>query len=395
MRIAYVCADRGVPVFGSKGCSVHVQEIMRALLRQGADVELFAAETGGNPPAGLNGATLHLLPSGRETDPESREVVASSVNDALFEGLNDAGQFDAVLERHSLWSYAGMEYAQAHGVPALLEVNAPLYDEQRQFRKLIRERQAEQAVERAFSATSDFLAVSTGVARYLRAHPAVHGRIHILPNGVDPTRFRPDAPSARPKPDEVFTVGFVGGLRPWHGVTDLLMAFAELCHNEPLAQLLIVGQGPLRVQLEATAGELSIGHATTFTGPVDPQAVPGMLTSMDVAVAPYPPLENFYFSPLKLYEYMASGRAIVASSIGQIEDVITDGETGLLYPPGDVKALASALWRLRQNPLLRRKLGSAARELAVRQHSWDHVAHTILQVARMGDSTPAISQRIG
>ena len=81
----------------------------------------------------------------------------------------------------------------------------------------------------------------------------------------------------------------------------------------------------------------------TFTNAVAPEAVPGLLASIDAAVAPYPALGHFYFSPLKVYEYMAAGRAIVASRAGQLEELLEDGAHALLCPPGDAAALAEAL----------------------------------------------------
>lgn len=119
-----------------------------------------------------------------------------------------------------------------------------------------------------------------------------------------------------------------------------------------------------------------------------------MLTSMDVAVAPYPALDDFYFSPLKIFEYMAAGRAIVASAIGQIGDLITDGITGLLYPPGDTAALSAALQRLADDPVLRVQLGKAARQAVVQNHTWDGVAGRILKIAELQWSDETIAQRI-
>jgi glycosyltransferase involved in cell wall biosynthesis len=102
---------------------------------------------------------------------------------------------------------------------------------------------------------------------------------------------------------------------------------------------------------------------------------------MDVAVAPYPNQPRFYFSPMKVFEYMAAGRAVVASRIGQLAGLIEDGGTGVLCPPGDPVALAAALERLRSDPALRARLGRAARAAVLRDHSWEAVARRILQLA--------------
>src|SRR5437899_3210985 len=101
MRIAYVCADPGVPVFGRKGCSVHVQEVVRALLARGAQIEIFAARIDGEPLGGLEEVRVHeLLPLPRG-EPEQREQAALAANDFLFAALEREGPFDLVYERYS------------------------------------------------------------------------------------------------------------------------------------------------------------------------------------------------------------------------------------------------------------------------------------------------------
>ncbi len=146
MRVAYVCADPGVPVFGKKGCSVHAQEVIRSLRGRGASVELFASRLGGKPPAGLDAVPVHPLPPIPAGPTAAREQLALKANHDLRAALTIAGPFDLIYERHSLWSYAGLEYAQECGVPGLLEVNAPLLEEQRRYRHLALPRDAERAV---------------------------------------------------------------------------------------------------------------------------------------------------------------------------------------------------------------------------------------------------------
>ncbi len=393
MRIAYVCADRGVPVFGVKGSSNHVQEVVRGLVAQGADVEIFATRIGGSPPPGLDGVAVHRLPKGRHASREEKERSALASNVFLRDALAAAGPFDLIYERHSLWSYAGMEYARHHHLPGLLEVNSPLIEEQRRYRELVLEKEATQAVARAFRAASALVGVSEGVARFLRSHPAVRSPVHVVPNGVDPDRFAPPpATSGRPRP---FCVGFVGTLKPWHAVDDLIDAFAALRCQGGDTRLLIVGDGPQRHTLDMKVTACGVNHAVEFHGTVAPAEVPPLLASMDVAVAPYPRLADFYFSPLKLFEYMAAGRAIVAAGIGQIERLVTDGVTGLLYPPGDTAALASTLGRLMADESLRNRLGAAARQVAIRDHTWHAAIRRIFELAEAHSPTRSTTWSAG
>lgn len=395
MNIAYVAADPGVRIFGRTGSSIHVQEVVRAFLAAGASVDLFATRIAGDPPSGLEAVVVHRLPKRSGGEPEVKERAALAANDHLRAALEAAGTFDLVYERQSLFCYASMEFASQRGIRGLLEVNAPLIDEQRRYRGLVLEGEAERAETRAFRAASALVAVSDGVAEYLNRHPAARGRVHVVPNGVDPARFA-STPPRLDRPDEgSFTVGFVGTLKPWHGVEKLIDAVADLHQTDPGVRLLVVGDGPQRADLETRVEARGLGGAARFTGVVDPESIPAWLAAMDVAVAPYPKLPDFYFSPLKIFEYMAAGRPIVAAAIGQIKQMISGGETGLLYPPGDTPALTAALHRLKIDPALRHRIGEAARRTAVANHTWHAVASRILALAELPAPNSHVPLRAG
>ena len=385
MRIAYVCADPGVPVFGRKGCSVHVQEVIRAFQRRGASVELFATRLDDPPSPGLEAVRINLLPSVREGAPSDHAVAVAALNRELAAALDRAGPYDVVYERYSLWSFAGMEYARAAGVPGLLEVNAPLIEEQLEHRALRDAAGAAQVAGRVFGAATALVAVSAEVAAWLKRHAAARGqgRVHVVPNGVDAVRFHPDVPPAEPGLPGTFTVGFVGSMKPWHGLPVLIDAFARLHGgaSSTATRLLLVGSGPEESALRSELAARGLASAANLVGAVTPSVVPGYLTSMEVAVAPYPSAERCYFSPLKVYEYMAAGRAVVASRVRPLETLIQHDVNGLLCPPGDSVALAAALQRLQHEPGLQVRLGKAARASVVASHTWDRVAARLLALA--------------
>lgn len=381
MRIAYICADPGVPVFGRKGSSIHVQEVIRAWQRHGAQVELLATRLDGDPPPGLEAVRIHQLPTLPRGEPAVREQAALAANRELRRALERAGPFDVVYERYSLWSFSGMEYARATGAPGLLEVNAPLIEEQTEHRHLLDRASAERVAAVVFSSATALIAVSEPLAAYLERRPTARGRVHVVPNGVNPDRFPPNLTPSCPGRAGTFTTGFVGTLKPWHGLPVLVEAFARLHQYNPNARLLIVGDGTERANLAADLSTRGLLEAAHLTGAVDPDEVPGLLASMDVAVAPYPNQPHFYFSPLKVYEYMAAGLPVVTSRIGQLQELIQDEVNGLLCPPGDAVALAAALDRLRQEPELRARLGQAARQTVLRDHTWDKVARRLLDLA--------------
>ncbi len=415
MRIAYISADPGVPVFGRKGCSIHVQEVVRAMLKRELQVDLFATNCDGERPPGLANVRLHPLPRAKG-DLALRELLSLAANGDLRTALEREGPFDLVYERYSLWSVAGIEYARSMEIPGLLEVNAPLIEEQAQHRGLVDRATAEQVAAQAFGNATALLAVSDGVATYLERWPAARGKVHVVPNGVDPERFRgshktplsvaadvsrltpfgksqsgltsaatiskgPLTADSNPAPHSAFTVGFVGTLKPWHGLSALVEAFAAFHRQTPNSRLLIVGDGPEREALVADIQACGLTAAVQFTGAVGPEEIPRWLASMSVAVAPYPKLPDFYFSPLKVFEYMAAGLPVVASRIGQLESLIRHGVNGLLVDPGEPAALALALRQVHDDAHLRARLGQAARAQALAEHTWDAVVTRILGLA--------------
>src|SRR5207244_754309 len=152
----------------------------------------------GTRPPGLETIRVHKLPALAKGDPGAREQAALAGNPHLRAALDREGPFDGIYERYSLWSFAAMEFAQDRGVPGLLEVNAPLIEEQAEHRTLVDRGAALRVAERVFEAAATLLAVSDEIADYLDRFPGTRGRVHVVPNGVDPARFliglRPSRP---------------------------------------------------------------------------------------------------------------------------------------------------------------------------------------------------------
>ena len=379
-RIAYICMDRGVPVWGRTGSSIHVQEVIRAFRALGADVELFAASADDDPPRDLAAVPVHRVPVAQEGPRAARERSAVAANRDLRAALEDEQPFDLVYERYSLWSFAGMDFAREAGISGVLEVNAPLIDQQAEYRGLVDRQGADRIAAQVFGASRVLVALSSAIADYLGRYRGTRGRVEIIPDGVNPDRFRLDCKPALPAAHR-WSVGFVGSLKPWHGLGTLVDAFARLHQTHPDTRLVVVGDGPERPRLAAQAADLGVSDAVLLTGSVPPDEVPGLLASMNAAVAPYPNLPTFYFSPLKIFEYMAAGLPVVASRIGQIPEVIRDGVHGLLCAPGDAAAVAAALCRLKEDPDLGARLGRAARAHVVQHYTWNQVASRILHLA--------------
>ena len=365
MRVAYVCTDPGVPVFGRKGCSIHVQAILNEMVATGCDVSLFARRWGGEVPAGLKSVQCHQLSPVKTRVTAERERGLAAGNRELGILLENAGPFDLVYERYALWSHAAMEFADDCGTPSILEINAPLVQEQATHRELVDERLARQITARAFAAAGTRLAVSQGVVDRLSdgQRPVNDWSFHVVPNGVSPERFT----AAREliwqrqetgNQDDPFVVGFVGTLRPWHGLSTLGSAFSRLHATTPQARLLVVGAGAARDELESQLTPSALA-ATTITGAVDHSEVPSWVAKMDVAVAPYPAAKDFYFSPLKVLEYFAAGLPVVGSGTGTSDGLVNDRNM-VVFEPGNAEEMAQRLQELQSDAALRQAYSRAA-----------------------------------
>jgi len=424
VKIAYICADLGIPVLGHKGASVHVREFTNALVELGHDVHLVSAAGIGRdavsvapdavkshltvlPPSVGTGALANrfadnLLRLGWSRDPahvrsEMRHVLADAeFTDAALPVLRDFAP-ELVIARHAIFSVAGLELARAVGCPWALEVNAPLSEERRRYWGLTLVDVAEQAERTAFAGADVLVAVSDGVREYLLRCGASADRIAVLPNGVNLATFHPavDGSAIRRRYglDGRIVIGFAGSLKPWHGVELLLRAFADAryalaAHDDqraaPVAlHLLIVGEGPQRASLTELADTLGIAGHVTFTGAVPHRDVPAHLAALDIAVAPYQASDGFYFSPLKIIEYLAVGLPVIAPRLGQIPSLLQEGSNacGLLYLPDDRHELCCALVRLVRDEGMRRMHSARGSERARQRHSWQATAQQVVQRA--------------
>ena len=373
MRIAYVTVDPGIPVFGTKGASVHIQEVVRELIRRGHDVTVHTTRAGRDIPDDLAG--LEVIETRIDVDDPGARERAQQETSARIAARIIAGGTDLVYERYSLFSTALAEVAEATGAAGVLEVNAPLIEEQRTHRVLVDEEAAAKALARQVAAATATVAVSDPVRDWVRERTGSES-VHTVPNGVSITRIVP-----RPEDIGDPVVTFVGTLKPWHGVADLLAAAALA--KRPW-KLRIIGDGPERAALEEQAAGLGI--EVDFRGAVAPADMPEQLAGSAIGVAPYPDLggeQQQYFSPLKVYEYLAAGLPVVASAVGQLPQIL--GELGTLVPPSDPAALAAAIDTLAADPVLRGKLGWRGRVQAEEKHSWAGAVDRILGLAGRAD----------
>ena len=266
MRVAYVCLDPGVPVFGRKGSSVHCQEVIRALRQRGFDVELFATRLGDDVPRDLATVPKHAFRFLNPKASQARERALIDLNPQIYQALENAAPFDLVYERYSLWSHAAMEFAHQQCIPGVLEVNSPLIEEQKTYRTLHDETAARTIRGRCFRHATSLIAVSEQVAEKARLNYFANFKTTVIPNGVNCQTFQFPTDGPANRGDNKTVIGFVGTLKPWHGVSNLLEAFARVHAAHPEVVMKIVGDGPQRERLEHQISGFSARHNPPLSG---------------------------------------------------------------------------------------------------------------------------------
>jgi len=286
----------------------------------------------------------------------------------------------ALYERYAFFHVAGALAARSAGVPLVLEVNytaaTPLFRSRSRLLAPVA-RAAERFV---FRRARLIVAVSSVLRDAVVAGGVPADRVITLPNAADPERFRPEisgaAVRARHGLDGARVVGFTGAFFPWHGVGFLLDAMAELMREMPETALLLVGDGPERGALEERVRREGLDRRVRFAGWIGHEDLPAHLAAFDIAVMPD---SNEYGSPMKIYEYMAMGKPVVAPRLGPLEDGVIDGSTGILFARRDLAALRAALRSLLADEPRRAAMGVRARAHVLANHTWDRNAARVLE----------------
>jgi glycosyltransferase involved in cell wall biosynthesis len=401
VRIAYLSCDRGISVSGNNGAATHIRELVNALVEQGAQVKVLAARV--PPSQGTGALTCEVIDV--DTEPFLQRLrrrtaridgtvggpaAASEVHSLLLnqtvtehlQALHARWPFEVVFERYSLWSCAGLRFARQRGLPFLLEVNAPLVAQQEEYRGLFNVATARALEESLLTEADRVIVPSKELAAHVIERGSRPGRVRVVPCGINRAIFLPTwQPIQARDGTHEFVVGFLGSLKKWHGVELLLEAFRRLRDRSSAYRLLIVGDGPLRTLVEERCRRELPRDTVTITGEVAHRDVPRHLARMDVGLAPYPPLALFYFSPLKVLEYAASGIPIVASASGQIREIFAHETSAMLHAPGNVAEIVEHVERLRASPELRVRLARTARRAVKKTYTWDRLAARVLAIA--------------
>jgi glycosyltransferase involved in cell wall biosynthesis len=349
------------------GQGVHLDAMVAALRSAGHEVLVVGPRA--YEQAGLGGESRLVAALRRWLPPALAEVAELAYGVPAYLRLARAAALfrpDAIYERYNLFHLAGALLARRSGLPLLVEVNAPLAQERARFGTLRLRRLARRAEAFVWRSADRLLPVTEVLAGYAAAEGVDPRRIVVTPNGIDLDDF-PEFGQRLARPEEDVVLGFVGFVRAWHGLDEVIRAIAA-SPGSPRLRFVVVGDGPARPELESLADTLGIAAQVRFLGLAERAAIPGLLAGFDIALQP---AAVAYASPLKVFEYMAAGLSIVAPAQPNLQEVLEHDRTALLFDPQRPGAMWEAVLRLATDPELRRRLGTAARaEILRRDLTW-------------------------
>ena len=286
--------------------------------------------------------------------------------------------FDLIYERHAFFLCITALLAPRHGIPLVVEVNELAGDERVRAAPWLLP-VARLADRITFRRARLIVGVSPHLQRRIASMGIDSDKILVLPNGVDEQTLeaRADGASIRQRyhGEKSVIIGFAGWFVPWHRLDAMVAQFAILAANNPALRLMLVGDGPLRRTIETQAAALGIPDRLILPGPVPHSEMPDYLAAMDICVVPH---SNAYRSPIKLFEYMARGRVVVAPRTEPIALIMRHSENGLLFNPEDDNDLRTQLATLIADPDLCRRLGEQARNDVRKRFTWAHNARELL-----------------
>jgi glycosyltransferase involved in cell wall biosynthesis len=356
----------------SGGPRSHVRGVIAAFRSLGYEVEPFIV--GDQVPPEIT------RKSGRAISATVLHALAADVGRLSFRVINRrrawrrlAGRIDWVYERFSACQALGRVF-QRCGLPWVLETQGPFYQEAKAERKSMVLTGIARKLELEAYRQCDALVCVSHTLRDIVCREAdiSPSKVIVVPNGVDTEVFDPQKHPAR-RLFSGFTIGFAGGLLAWQGLDLLLHALAELRAEKGIQiNLVVVGDGLMKNEWQNLAQELGISETVSFTGRVNGDEVPSYIAGFDFGYSGQVRLQSgsMYHSPLKIYEYMAMAKPMVASAFDDAKRMIREGEIGFLYAPGDKEELKRALMAAHEARHRAGAMGRVARSEIVANHSW-------------------------
>lgn len=380
------------------GQSTHIEEMIRGLRANGHIVRECAPSVDGhNPSGGSAGWVGRLKTYLPKAVYELAELAYSLV--AYRRLVRNIREFqpDGIYERYNLYLLAGVWAKKRFGLPLILEVNSPMAIERRQYGGLALPWLADRLERYVWKNADVLLPVTQVLADYMVSKGVEPSRIQVIPNAINENHYAVLPSSAEAKAalglTDRIVVGFTGFVREWDRL-DRIVKWIALRAIDQNVHLLVIGDGPARLEIEQCAASLGVADRLTFTGAVHREQVPGLSMAFDIALqtALVP-----YASPLCLFEYLALSKAIIAPDQPNHHEILTHGVDALLYDPQDPDGIEKALDSLSRNMELRERMAAAASEVIPRkQLTWrQHAEKVVALFLDIGKANRSAASQFG
>lgn len=394
MRILYYSPHPNLNLSDPAGYGTHIREMIASFRELGHEV--FPLIMGGTEPRDNQNAPQNstvkriakkLIPTRRwealkdkrlmRFDQKAQQQLAQSI---------DQFKPDLIYERANYMQVSGVRAANEAGVVHLLEMNSPYTEEKKELDgDSILLPRANDLEKEQLKRTQEVICVSSSLKEYfLQKHRLPPGKFSILPNAIDPDKLQVSADSVSQlrkqlQIDDKVVIGWVGSIQPWHGIATMIQAFGALPpEHRDISALMIVGGGESLEEMKALAAQGPAADQIIFTGYVPHVEVFSHIAAMDLCLLPN---TKWYCSPIKIFEYGAMGKAIIASDHAAVLDVMEPDLDGLIIEPTP-QALSKALGKIIPKPALRDRLAVHFKEKVLRQHTWRANAEKVISIAR-------------
>lgn len=294
-------------------------------------------------------------------------------------------EVEFVWEQHDLFFGPGRKLANRLGVPHILYVHAPIVWEASKWgvKRYLWGKFLSKLESRSLRTADCVAVVSREVKEEVIRMGVNPDKVLISPMAVDEKMFFIDPFKKLQLKKKLglhnnFVVGWTGSFRNFHGLDILIKSFANFSAKNSKAILLLVGDGALRNEMEELVANLGISNKVVFTGRIDFAEIPAIISVFDIALVGAPSTGNFHYSPLKLREYMAAGKAVLAPNVGEIPNEFEKDELQL-YTVGNVLSLAEGMDYLFKNKSEREQIACRGQKAVLEKRTWEKELRKALQ----------------
>ena len=372
----------------SIGSTIKAIKLMTALKECGHEVDIYwRKEQPGDGKIGSVHARNHLKKFLAKYLHEPNQILKNVKSYFEEQQIIREQSPDLIISRLNAYSCSAPIAAKAAKIPFLLELDCPAAYELHTFNTEFR---TNLPVLRYFEKhnldqAGKIFTVSNTLKEYYVDQGIPDNKMTVITNAADTEKFHPHVDKKRvvDKYDlqNSIVVGFLGSFHYWHGIENLLAVIKKtLALNKKVKFLMVGDGGPMKPNLIRYIKENNLVNQVIMTGYIKHDDIPEYISAMDIVLAPYPHLDFFYYSPVKVYEYMSCGKAVVTTDIGQIAEQIKDGENGFICQPDNIEMMLKKITRLLGDSNLRYRIGQQARETIIKNHTWKKKAQQLSEI---------------